>query len=137
LTGDERPVVIDNHTETPSAKKSLGGNIPPFYKLKFEECLGGRGSKKPSRVSEEAPFSGIVFYFQPHKGLGNKGKIQRVLNNADPRDKIENKGKQAGASEPFKQAVGGFQLQTDGAGFPGVGMAKVGKDEAPRKNRGT
>jgi hypothetical protein len=32
--------------------------------------------------------------------------------------------------------VGGFQLQADGTGFPGVGVVEVGKDEAFRKKSG-
>jgi hypothetical protein len=32
--------------------------------------------------------------------------------------------------------AGGFQVQADGTGFPGVGMVKVDKDEALRKKGG-
>jgi hypothetical protein len=80
--------------------------------------------------------SGIVFYFQANQGLGNRGNPQAFFCRGYPRDKAEDKAGQAREPQPFKQAMGGFQLQTDGAGLPGVGMAKVGKDEAPRKNRG-
>jgi hypothetical protein len=85
---------------------------------------------------EEAPFSGIVFYFQAHQGWGKDGKAQAVFGRGDPRDKAEGKKGQAQEPRPFKQVMGGFQLQTDGTGFPGVGMAQVGKDKAPCKNRG-
>jgi hypothetical protein len=80
--------------------------------------------------------SGIVLCFESDEGWGDNGKPQPVFYRGGPQDKAERRGKQDNAPQSLKQIAGGFQLQAHGTGFPGVGMAKVGKDEAPRKNGG-